>query len=86
MSSDTYEIRGGIAQLGEEKHDLYEKHEVRDEIDSLESEPDFDFFVPFPVAEGAPEETHSQILTIRAVVVGCILGGLVNASNVYLGE
>ena len=34
-----------------------------------------------------PEIPHEDNpLTVRAVVVGCILGGLVNASNLYLGR
>ncbi|KAL0261827.1 hypothetical protein SLS55_003259 [Diplodia seriata] len=40
-----------------------------------------DPFVPF---DDLPEE-RSRVLTIRAVIVGCICGALVNASNVYLG-
>jgi hypothetical protein len=47
----------------------------------IESDP----FVPFPDDPDMPQESHSQILTIRAILTGCILGGLVNASNVYLG-
>ncbi|KAI5845939.1 OPT oligopeptide transporter protein-domain-containing protein [Tricharina praecox] len=50
-------------------------------VHEIESDP----FVPFPDDPNMPREAHSQILTIRAVVTGCILGGLVNASNVYLG-
>ena len=42
-----------------------------------------DPFAPFPEDPGVPEEDH--ILTIRAVVLGCICGAAVNASNVYLG-
>ncbi|KAL1634554.1 hypothetical protein SLS56_002247 [Neofusicoccum ribis] len=40
-----------------------------------------DPFVPF---DDLPEE-RDRVLTIRAVIVGCICGALVNASNVYLG-
>ncbi|RPA81593.1 OPT superfamily oligopeptide transporter [Ascobolus immersus RN42] len=59
-----------------------EKQDIKEEIDETKSEDDvFDPFVPFP--ESGIEE--SRILSIRAIVVGCILGGLVNASNVYLG-
>jgi hypothetical protein len=42
-----------------------------------------DLYKPFPVDETIPVEDH--ILTIRGVVVGIILGSLVNASNLYLG-
>ena len=40
-----------------------------------------DPFVPF---DDLPEE-RQRILTIRAMLVGCICGALVNASNLYLG-
>jgi hypothetical protein len=48
-----------------------------------ESDPssDIDPFVPF---DNLPSEQNG-ILTIRAVVVGLLCGGLVNASNIYLG-
>lgn len=38
---------------------------------------------PFPESPDAPVEDRQ--LTVRAVVVGCILGGVVAASNIYLG-
>lgn len=43
-----------------------------------------DIFKPLPPLEGVPAEPHP--LTMRAVLVGVLLGSLVNASNVYLGE
>lgn len=42
-----------------------------------------DLFVSFPEVKGIEPETN--ILTVRAVVTGIVLGSLVNASNVYLG-
>lgn len=39
--------------------------------------------MPFPIDPRIPEEDHQ--LTIRAVVVGCMLGCVVGASNIYLG-
>ncbi|KAF4971700.1 hypothetical protein FZEAL_9764 [Fusarium zealandicum] len=42
-----------------------------------------DLFSSFPPAKGVEYEPNP--LTVRAVVVGIILGSLVNASNVYLG-
>jgi hypothetical protein len=42
-----------------------------------------DLYKPFPIDETIPFEEH--ILTFRAVVVGIVLGCLVNASNLYLG-
>ncbi|KAG0707878.1 OPT oligopeptide transporter protein-domain-containing protein [Suillus ampliporus] len=38
---------------------------------------------PFPESPDAPVE--EQQLTVRAVLVGCILGGIIAASNIYLG-
>lgn len=43
-----------------------------------------DIFKPLPPLEGVPPEANP--LTARAVMVGLVLGSLVNASNVYLGE
>lgn len=43
-----------------------------------------DLFSPLPPLEGVPEEPMP--LTMRALFVGCVLGSLVNASNVYLGK
>ncbi|KAK6073953.1 oligopeptide transporter [Seiridium cupressi] len=42
-----------------------------------------DLYQPLPNIEGAPVEGNP--LTARAIVVGIILGSLVNASNIYLG-
>ena len=38
---------------------------------------------PFPIDPDDVEETHQ--LTFRAVFVGCLLGAIVGASNIYLG-
>lgn len=43
-----------------------------------------DLFVSFPTPKGVPEEANP--LTVRAVLIGIMLGSLVNAANVYLGE
>lgn len=56
---------------------------LKDDADD-DSEDITDTFIPFPALKGVPEEASP--LTTRAVVVGIILGSLVNASNVYLGE
>ncbi|KAG8631230.1 hypothetical protein KVT40_000370 [Elsinoe batatas] len=49
-----------------------------------EEEPEFDLYVPFPM-EKLGLEPEENILTIRALLVGIVLGSLVNCSNVYLG-
>jgi hypothetical protein len=38
---------------------------------------------PFPLDPNAPLEERQ--LTIRALLVGCLLGAVISASNVYLG-
>ncbi|KAF5368921.1 hypothetical protein D9758_002936 [Tetrapyrgos nigripes] len=49
----------------------------------VETYDDHDVTRPFPVDPLAPVETHQ--LTVRAVFVGCVLGAIVGASNIYLG-
>jgi len=39
---------------------------------------------PFSPFDDLPDEKRN-ILTLRAIVVGLLCGGLVNASNIYLG-
>ncbi|KAK5117447.1 hypothetical protein LTR85_008832 [Meristemomyces frigidus] len=51
-----------------------------EELD-VDEEPVIDPFVPF---DDLPEERH-RIVTVRAMLVGCVCGALVNASNLYLG-
>lgn len=69
-----------VGDLGtkDEKHAVLSIGSSDDELEV------FDPFVPFPHDPGVPEENN--ILRIRSIVLGCILGALVNASNVYLGE
>jgi hypothetical protein len=38
---------------------------------------------PFPLDPSAPVEERQ--LTVRALLVGCLLGAVISASNVYLG-
>ena len=58
--------------------------ELKQESDDENEEEVRDLFVPLPPLKGVQEEQSP--LTIRAVLVGVVLGTLVNASNVYLGE
>lgn len=67
---------------------ITEKGRDSEQIDELKSELSeddqvHDLFVPFPEVKGL--EPEGNPLTVRAVLVGIILGSLVNASNVYLG-
>lgn len=59
-----------------EKDDGLSTHSEEERIET-------DPFVPFPIEDQVQED---NILTVRAVLVGCCLGALVNASNVYLGK
>ncbi|KAK5691959.1 hypothetical protein LTR97_011130 [Elasticomyces elasticus] len=54
---------------------------VMEEQELIENAPVVDPFVPF---DDLPEESE-RIVTVRAMLVGCICGALVNASNLYLG-
>lgn len=75
---------------GHQAHDdnqVVEKRNLSvDDIEKVETDSDdehLDLFTSFPPVKGIPVEKAP--LTIRAVLVGIILGSLVNASNVYLG-
>jgi len=61
-------------------------HNMKDEIKVAvdEEEEELDLYKPLVMDPGIPHEPNP--LTIRAVVTGCVLGALVNASNLYLGE
>ncbi|KAK6338629.1 hypothetical protein TWF696_009440 [Orbilia brochopaga] len=57
--------------------------EVESEKDTGDDSEVLDPFRPFPIDLSQPDE--GNILTVRAVALGCALGALVNASNLYLG-
>jgi hypothetical protein len=60
------------------------EHDQNSLKDELLTEEGLDLYSPFPINEDIPVEEH--ILTIRAVFTGVVLGCLVNASNLYLGN
>ncbi|KAF2150022.1 oligopeptide transporter [Myriangium duriaei CBS 260.36] len=60
--------------LSEKDHAIIDEKEDHDEAE-------IDPFVPF---HDLPDE-RATIVTVRAIVVGCVCGAAVNASNVYLG-
>lgn len=77
FSSDRAAEKSHIIAIGEMKDaNVYQTEESTHE-DSIVTDP----FVPF---DDLPDE-GSRIVTVRAMLVGCICGALVNASNVYLG-
>ncbi|KAF8424292.1 OPT oligopeptide transporter protein-domain-containing protein [Tirmania nivea] len=63
-----------------------DKEGIKDDGESVFSslrDLDIHQFAPFPIEPHLTEEKN--VLTFRAVFIGCLLGALVNASNVYLG-
>lgn len=65
-----------------------EKNETMVHNDDLKSEgstevEEEDLYMPLKMDPNVPHEENP--LTFRAVAVGCLLGFLVNASNLYLG-
>ncbi|THH12710.1 hypothetical protein EW146_g7441 [Bondarzewia mesenterica] len=67
------------SSYGDEKREYSAPQEVKVE-ESFETA---DVTKPFPIDPNEPEEEHQ--LTFRALLVGCILGAVVGASNIYLG-
>ncbi|KAF8652395.1 hypothetical protein AX16_004423 [Volvariella volvacea WC 439] len=68
-------------EIYDEKKRIESEGSHEDEV--LETFDDHDVTKPFPVSPWDVEETHQ--LTFRAVFVGCVLGAVVGASNIYLG-
>jgi hypothetical protein len=58
------------------------KDDVKIEVE--EEEEELDLYKPLVMDPGIPHEPNP--LTFRAVATGCVLGALVNASNLYLGK
>ncbi|RPD54927.1 OPT oligopeptide transporter [Lentinus tigrinus ALCF2SS1-7] len=91
MSSPIYESERaqGLSELthGESSRGSSDEKNYT-EKDAPELHDDYDLNAhditkPFPVDPDEIEETHQ--LTLRAIVVGCALGAVVGASNIYLG-
>ncbi|KAH9941892.1 OPT oligopeptide transporter [Epithele typhae] len=71
---------------GESSHgSVDEKHQHDAEKQNVadDAHKPVDITRPFPIEDDEMEETHQ--LTVRAVFVGCVLGAIVGASNIYLG-
>ncbi|KAM5543115.1 hypothetical protein V8D89_002989 [Ganoderma adspersum] len=69
---------------GSSNASIVEEKKVREEVTVEEYELDTpDISRPFPPEPDEMVETHQ--LTLRAIIVGCALGAVVGASNIYLG-
>ena len=68
----------------EKELSLDEKRDGVVAVGSVAAEEELDLYVPFKLHEGIEPEANP--LTTRAVIVGIVLGCLVNASNLYLGK
>lgn len=84
------EVKGGMGgeflpNINNEKHEFLDSVSDKGIVIALDEETDewTDPYTPFPVLDGVAPEP--QPLTLRAIIIGCCLGSLVNASNVYLG-
>lgn len=70
-------------QVQEQRYDEKDPHDVDLKSEADEDDTITDLFTSFPPVKGIEHEPNP--LTARAVIVGIVLGSLVNASNVYLG-
>ncbi|KAK0270579.1 hypothetical protein LTR35_014115 [Friedmanniomyces endolithicus] len=80
--------KDGYKNSSSEPSSVAEKGDVVDiyQTETNRTEPELDILSheeQFPIDPDAEEET--QQLTFRAVFVGCCLGGVIAASNIYLG-
>ncbi|KAI0821904.1 oligopeptide transporter [Trametes gibbosa] len=87
MTSTTYEPESGLSELrqresisssNDEKHVQVTHEEFHGETHDMLCSTK-----PFPIDPDEEVETHQ--LTFRAIFVGCCLGAIVGASNIYLG-
>ena len=83
INSTSAEDRRSFASddLDEKKDPTYYREMEETDVNYKPEHVVVDPFVPY---DDLPDE-NKNILTVRAMIVGCICGALVNASNVYLG-
>lgn len=82
MAVETTVPEGVAVQASYDEKSPHSDVDLKSETDA-EDDRITDLFTSFPMPKGIEPEPNP--LTVRAVVVGIILGSLVNASNVYLG-
>lgn len=78
-------LQSSEAAFNEKRESVQEHdHDLKSDTEESEEGGLTDLFVSLPPIKDVPVEENP--LTVRAVVVGIILGSLCNASNVYLGK
>jgi len=88
--SEKYEVHataaGNVNSFADSTPPFENTDNMKDEVKVHvgEEEEEEDLYSPLVMDPGIPHEPNP--LTIRAVVTGCVLGALVNASNLYLGK
>ncbi|KAI0355848.1 oligopeptide transporter [Trametes cingulata] len=83
-STAVYEPEHGLAELRRGESSTGSSNEKNMKIEHEEYEVNtHDITKPFPIEPDEMVETHQ--LTLRAIIVGCALGAVVGASNIYLG-
>lgn len=83
MSSEPHVVGMGTQTAAEEIREKQGSIDIDVKSESDVDEPITDLFTSFPTLKGIEHEPSP--LTARAVIIGIVLGSLVNASNVYLG-
>ncbi|OSD05158.1 oligopeptide transporter [Trametes coccinea BRFM310] len=89
MSTPTYEPESGLHELrrgestGSSGSVIDEKKQHFKVVEEEYDANTHDITRPFPPEPDEMVETHQ--LTLRAIIVGCALGAVVGASNIYLG-
>lgn len=88
---DTHIVSDEVAGVKQGHNVNHDDKEAFHYVDEKEPESDeegdsgiVDLFSCLPDLEGV--EPEGNPLTVRAVLIGVVLGSLVNASNVYLGK
>lgn len=80
----SYEERYSTSSLDSEDDAIDDEALLNSELPEVRDGAEADAADPFLAFDDLPDEDRN-ILTFRAILVGLLCGGLVNASNIYLG-
>lgn len=87
MESEKKKVINGDSDSYSNKQDFKEPITSENDVNSHDEHEEEDIILdnkfPFPPLHGVP--TEEQQITFRALFVGCMLGAVVSASNLYLG-